>query len=95
MGKPVILLGDCLEALKSMDDEIFDLVLCDPPYFDYKTGHRKDKTNKLSQSLVQQSREDMIEVVRECIKKLKQDRAFFFFTNWQEVWWMFPPFPGI
>ena len=85
--KPRIILGDCLEALKGMDDEIFDLVLCDPPYFDYKTGHRKDKADKLSQPLVQQSREDQIEVVRECIKKLKTGRSFWFFTNWQEAWW--------
>jgi len=93
--KPQIILGDCLEGLKGMDNEIFDLCLVDPPYFDYKTGHRKDKADKLSQSLVQQSQEDMIEVVRECFKKLKQDRALFFFTNWQEAWWMFKPFPGI
>ena len=85
--KPQIILGDCLEALKGMDDEIFDLCLIDAPYFDYKTGHRKDKADKLSQSLVQQSREDQIEVVRECIKKLKTGRSFWFFTNWQEAWW--------
>jgi len=95
MGKPVILLGDCLESLKGMDSEVFDLCLVDPPYFDYKTGHRKDKSDKLSQSLVQQSRGDQIEVVRECFRTLKQDRALFFFTNWQEAWWMFEPFPGI
>ncbi len=85
--KPNIVLGDCLSALKDMDDEILDLCLIDPPYFDYKTSHRKDKADKLSQSLVQQSREDQLEVVSECIKKLKQGRAFYFFTNWQEAWW--------
>jgi len=85
--KPVILLGDSLEALKNMDGELFDLVLCDPPYFDYKTGHRTDKSDKLSQSLVQQTREDQLETVRECIKHMKQGAAFFFFTNWQEAWW--------
>ena len=84
---PTIIQGDCLAGLKDMDDNLFDLALIDPPYFDYKTGHRKDKTGKLSQSLVQQSREDQLEVVAECIKKLKDDRAFYFFTNWQEAWW--------
>jgi len=87
MLKPTIIHGDCLEALKAMDNEIFDLCLIDPPYFDYKTNYRKDKTGKLSQSLIQQSRDDQLEVMRECLKKLKPDSAFFFFTNWQEAWW--------
>ena len=86
--KPQILLGDCLEALKSMDnEEIFDLCLIDPPYFDYKTNHRQDKKGKLSQSLVQQDRQDQIIVVEECIKKLKYGKPFYFFTNWFEAYW--------
>ncbi len=84
---PTIIQGDSLEGLKNTEGELFDLCLIDPPYFDYKTGHRKDKTSKLSQSLVQQSRDDQLETVRECIKHLKQNSAFFFFTNWQEAWW--------
>ncbi len=85
---PTIINADCLEGLKNMEGEIFDLVLLDPPYFEYVTHHRKAGGDaKLSQSLVQQSRSDQLEVVRECIKHLKQDCAFFFFTNWQEAWW--------
>ena len=83
-----ILNEDCLEALIRMDDGIADLCLIDPPYFDYKTGHRKDKEGKLSQSLVQQSREDQLRTVQECIRVLKEDRAFFLFTNWEQSWWM-------
>ena len=83
---------DCLEALTRMDDGIADLCLIDPPYFNYKTGHRKDKKGKLSQSLVQQSREDQIRVIHECIRILKEDRAFFIFTNWSNIWWMQRPF---
>jgi 23S rRNA G2069 N7-methylase RlmK/C1962 C5-methylase RlmI len=53
--KPTIVNADCLEALKGMEGELFDLCLLDPPYFDYKTGHRKDGGDtKLSQSLVQE-----------------------------------------
>ena len=80
--------ADCLEALSQMDDNIFDLALIDPPYFDYKTGHRKDKEGKLSQSLVQQSREDQLRTIQQCIRTLKKDRAFFVFTNWEQDWWM-------
>lgn len=84
---PTIINSDCLEGLKQMEGEIFDLALIDAPYFDYKTGHRADKKDKLSQSLVQQSRADQLETVQECIKHLKPGSAFFFFTNWQEAWW--------
>jgi len=83
---------DCLEELKMMEDNIFDLALIDPPYFDYRTNYRKDKEDKLSQSLVQQSREDQIAVLWECIRVLKPDRAFYFFTNWSNVWWIQHPF---
>ncbi len=82
-----IICSDCLEEMKQMDSDIVDLVLIDAPYFDYHTGHRKDKESKLSQSLIQQSKEDQLEVVKESIRVLKQDRAFYYFTNWQESWW--------
>ena len=84
---PQIYHGDSLEALIAMDSGIADLALVDPPYFDYKTGHRKDKEGKLSQSLVQQDRDSQLRTVQECIRVLKDNRAFFFFTNWQEAWW--------
>lgn len=82
-----IIQGDCLEALSRMDDEIFDLVLIDSPYFDYKTHYRQDKTDKLSQSLIQQDQKDQLRVITECIRVLKSGCAFFYFTNWQEAWW--------
>lgn len=82
-----IMKGDCLEALLKMEDNIFDLCLIDPPYTDYKTSHRKDKKDKLSQPLVQQDQKDQLRVVEECIRVLKMDRTFWFFTNWQEDWW--------
>jgi len=79
--------GDSLEALLAMPEGIADLALIDPPYFDYKTGHRKDKEGKLIQSLVRQDRDSQLRTVQECIRVLKDNRAFFFFTNWQEAWW--------
>ena len=78
---------DCLEALTKMDANCFDCILIDAPYFDYKTGHRQDKEDKLSQSLVQQSPEDQIRTVRECLRVLKDGKSFWYFTNWQEAWW--------
>lgn len=86
---------DCLEELKRIEDNSFDLALIDPPYFDYKTSYRKDKQSKLSQSLMQQSREDQLEVVRECIRVLKPDSAFYLFTNWENIYWMQQPFQSL
>jgi site-specific DNA-methyltransferase (adenine-specific) len=85
--EPQVFNGDCLEYLTKMDTGSVDLALIDAPYFDYKTGHRQDKEDKLSQSLVQQSQQDQIRTVRECIRVLKDGSAFFYFTNWQEAWW--------
>ncbi len=82
---------DCLEAIKQMDSGIFDLVLSDPPYMEYKTSHRKDKESKLSQPIIYQDQRDQVETIKECIRVLKMDRAFFLFTNWQNIWWMQQP----
>ena len=82
---------DCLEALKQMDSGIFDLILSDSPYMEYKTSHRKDKEDKLSQPIQYQDQKDQVETIRECIRVLKMDRAFFLFTNWQNIWWMQQP----
>ena len=78
---------DCMELLTQLEDNTFDLILLDPPYFDYRTGHRKDKGDKLSQSLVQQDTKDQLKTVEQCIHKLKEGGSFWFFTNWQEAWW--------
>ena len=86
VSKPIILLGDCLDILAGIPDNSVELCLIDPPYFDYQTHHRKDKDSKLSKSLVQQSRQEQIVTVSECIRTLKDGSAFFFFTNWQEAW---------
>jgi len=83
-----IRLEDSLEYLSHIPDELFDLALIDPPYFDYKTQHRKDKKDKLSQSLVQQPREDQLRTIHECIRTLKVGCAFYVYTNWQNIWWM-------
>lgn len=84
---PQILNTDCMEVLTTIESNTFDLALIDPPYFDYKTGHRKDKGDKLSQSLHPQSRKDQLLTVQECIRTLKEGASFWFFTNWQEAWW--------
>jgi len=81
--------GDCSVGLAQLESESADLVILDPPYFEYATHHRKGgKQDKLSQPLIIQTREEILAVVWECIRILKQNRAFFLFTNWENEWWM-------
>ena len=83
--------GDCLSGLKNMDTGIFDLVISDPPYMEYHTSHRKDKESKLSQPIIYQDQREQVLTINECKRVLKMDRAFFLFTNWQNIWWMQQP----
>jgi site-specific DNA-methyltransferase (adenine-specific) len=83
--------GDCLEGLTLMEDEIADLALIDAPYFDYKSNHRKDKSDVLSKGIIQQPQEEQIRTILECIRILKTNSAFFLFTNWENIYWMQQP----
>lgn len=88
-------LGDSLSGLKQIDNDTFDLILADPPYFDYWTNFRKDKNSKLSKGIVQQDQEDQLQTLQECIRVLKPSCPFFFFTNWENTDWMMRPFKGL
>lgn len=79
--------SDSLKGLIEMEDNTIDLALIDGPYFDYATRHRK-KGHKFSESMVQQSREDQIKTIQECIRVLKPGSAFFLFTNWDNIYWL-------
>jgi len=81
--------------MKQLESNIVDLVVSDPPYFEYVTGHRKDKTSKLSKPFAMQSQEDQVRVIQECLRVLKPDSAIFVFTNWENIHWLFRPFQGI
>lgn len=44
-----VILGDCLEIMKTFPDKSVDLVLTDPPYgMDYQSSRRIDKYDKIS-----------------------------------------------
>lgn len=90
--QPIIQQGDCLDYLTRVESNLFDLALIDPPYMPYKTGHRKDKASKLSQQILYQERNEQVRTIRECIRALKDNSAFFIFTNWENIWWIQQPF---
>ena len=86
---------DCVEGLATLEENTFDLILADPPYFGYQTSHRKDKQDKLSQAIVYQPQDEQVRTMHKCIKLLKQDRSFWFFTNWENTHWMYTPFKSL
>lgn len=90
-----VLNQDCLMAVSELPDETFDLIVSDPPYMEYKTSHRKDKADKLSQNILYQDREEQIATIHQCIRVLKQDSAMYLFTNWMNIWWMQQPFESM
>jgi DNA modification methylase len=79
--------SDCLEGLKRLESDNFDLALIDPPYFDYKTNHRA-KGHKFTTSFHQQTREEQLEVITECKRLVKPGGAFYVFLNWDNIWWV-------
>ena len=83
--------SDCLQGLKMLESETFDLALIDPPYFDYKTNHR-EKGHKFTKSFVQQSQVDQLEVINECKRLLKPSGAFYIFLNWDNIYWVQQPY---
>ena len=75
----IVILDNCLDALKKIDDNCIDLIFADPPYNIGKDfGNNKDKWN---------STESYIEWCKnwidECFRVLKKDGTFYFMTATQ------------
>ena len=87
MSTATVLCADCIEGIDRLPSNSVDLILNDPPYFDYKSSYRKDKDSKLSQGILQQTQREMLDLHKDCIRIMKPDRAFFFYTNWEQSWW--------
>lgn len=75
----IVILDNCLDALKKIDDNCIDLIFADPPYNIGKNfGNNRDKWN---------STESYIEWCKnwidECFRVLKKDGTFYFMTATQ------------
>lgn len=88
---------DCLEGLQDVPDNSVDLIVADPPYF-LSMGHAGDRDNA-RKSMLQSNRtfNDLAiakpfysQLFREFRRVLKEDGAFYFFTDWRGYAFYFP-----
>lgn len=90
---------DCLEGLKEVPDKSVDLIVTDPPYF-LTMGHAGSRDNtKGSTDMVNSNRafNDLAiakpfyaQLFREFRRVLKDDGAFYYFTDWRGYAFYFP-----
>lgn len=90
---------DCLEGLKEIPDKSVDLVVTDPPYF-LTMGHAGSLDNvRASTDMVNSNRafNDLAiakpfysQLFREFRRVLKDDGAFYYFTDWRGYAFYFP-----
>jgi len=75
--------GDCLELMKDLPDGSIDLVLADPPYLiNYKTKHRKDKTHRFCNPIINDNNDQLIiDFIYESYRVLKDNTAFYCFCS--------------
>ena len=78
---------DCLEGMKRIPDGSVNLIVTDPPYLiNYKTGHRKDKTHRFNDVILNDDNEQLItDYVKECYRILKEDSAMYLFCSSHKV----------
>ena len=82
-----IILGDCLEEMKNIQDESIDLVVTDPPYLiNYKTSYRKDKTHDFCTPIQNDNNEKLIhDYIKECYRIMKPNTAMYMFCSADKV----------
>lgn len=82
-----VYLGDCLEVMKSIDNESIDLIVTDPPYLiNYKTNHRKNKNDRFCKPIANDENEQLIkDVIKQCYRVLKNNSAMYMFCSFDKV----------
>lgn len=81
-----LLLGDCLELLKTIPTGSVDLVLTDPPY-NINLVPQRGTTSAIEgdNMSAEEFTSFLTEVFRECFRILKDDRVLISFMGWQTV----------
>jgi DNA modification methylase len=76
----IILLGDSVEILPTLEKESFDLLLSDPPYgMDFKSGWSNKE--KIANDKIKDTITIFENVLKECVPLLKHDAHFYLFGN--------------
>ena len=85
MSEVKLIQGDCLEEMDKLlrGGVKVDMILTDPPYLiNYHTGRRSDKTDKLSQQILNDDNFELIEEIMPlCYELLNEGSAFYCFCS--------------
>lgn len=78
---------DCIAGMKKIESNSIDLVVTDPPYLvKYKTGHRKDKSHKFTNEILNDDNEQLLkDYIKECHRIMKDDTAMYMFCSSSKV----------
>lgn len=78
---------DCIEGMKYMPDEFVDLIVTDPPYLiNYKTNHRKDKTHRFNETILNDDNEQLIkDYIKQSYRIMKYNTAMYMFCSFDKV----------
>lgn len=88
---------DCLDGLREIPDKSVDLIVTDPPYF-INMGHAGSRDNAQSAQLASNRtfgdlaicKPFFVQLFREYNRVLKDDGAFYWFTDWKGYAFYFP-----
>lgn len=78
-------LGDCLDVMKTLDDNTVDAIITDPPYgMAFQSNRRvvKDKFKKIQND---NQLEWLPIFMEECFRLLKNDTAIYMFCSWHHI----------
>lgn len=78
--------GDCLEIIRTIQDEAVDMVLTDPPYLMNYRSNRRTATEKFNHIANDKNAEPLIaEYMKECHRIMKNNTAIYMFCSWHHV----------
>ena len=87
-AKDKLIHGDCLEVLKTIEDNSIDLVITDPPYGMKYTSNRSIYVDSVTKNAIANDDENVLEIMEELLNildtKTKIDSHYYIFTSWKQ-----------
>lgn len=78
--------ADCIEYMKSMEDNCIDLVVTDPPYLMNYKSNRRVVLDKFDYIKNDKGSFDLIQrYINECYRVMKDNTAIYMFCSWHHV----------
>lgn len=84
-----VIIGDCIESMRSMADGSVDLIIADPPYgIDFSSNYRKHSELKSTDGILNDGTDNtdfLADVLAELDRVLKPNSHVYWFTRWDRV----------